>query len=505
MSTISIIILLGFITIFILIKNRSLANDISVTSKNYSINDNTITNISSNTDIELFYKYFDTTNCSITVTNENNEELTNGFIYTGSKTNVYDNNHNLVNSYTNIITGDIYFDGLVDIKDIETLSTYLIEENNLDDHQKKAIDINKDNQVKINDLTLLEEYLNSSYESITFNDDEIILMSFEQERLIPTINPNIVLNQNLTWTSSNEDVIEVDESGKITANNEGESIITATTKDGTKQATKTIVVDNTIRLLENSGTVYTGGDPIEVGIKSLKYDDLTCVSGNETIVQCQIQDDKLVINPRSNYGKTTITVISPQYGEAVYNVTCEFTSLTVYLEGFSREICSLPNKTIKPGLISGFGFGTITATSSDTNVVTEANIVKNSLGYLSIEVYTGNVSGDATITFEESHGHNKAIDTVHVYRLSLSNVSGMTTIGTNLTTTITSENTGELSCTSSNNEKATCSIEGNKLIVTPITPGDATITITGNKCGKAEYSVIILNDDQPPALPGGDT
>ncbi len=497
-STISIIILLSFITIFILIRNKSLASEMSLTSKNYHIEESLITNISPNTDIELFYKYFDTTNCSITVTNENNEPLTNGFIYTGSKTNVYDTTNTLVKSYTNIITGDINYDGLVDIKDMETLATYLIEENNLNDYQKKAIDLNKDNNIKINDLTLLESYLNSSYESISFNNDEIILMSNEEERLVPTINPNIILNQNLNWTSSNEGAITVDESGKITAHNEGESIITATTKDGNISSTKKIVVDNTIRLLENSGTVYSGGDPIEVGIKSLKYDDLTCTSSNESIVQCQIENEKLIVIPSNNYGDVTITVTSPQYGEAIYNVTCEFTSLNVYLKGFSREVCVPPNASFGPGLISGFGFGTITATSSDKSIVSDARIIKNSAGNLSINVTTGSQTGDATVTFEEDHGHKKSVGTVHVYRLYLSNSSGTTTTGNNLISNINNQNAGNLSCISSNSNIATCQIEENQLIVTPQTAGTATITITGDKCGQVNYTANITESTPPP-------
>ena len=496
-STISIIILFSIIYLFLLIKNKSLANDIIFASENYQIEDNTIINISPNTDISLYYKYFDIENCRIMLTNENNEPLTNGFVYTGSKLNVYDTSNNLMNTYTNIITGDINYDGLVDIKDTESLATYLIEENNLDDYQKKAIDINKDNKVKINDLTLLEEYLDSNYKSISFTNEEISLMTDEQMRLIPSIDPNIILNQNLTWTSSNEDAITVDEAGKITAHNEGESIITATTKDGSISGTKKIIVDNTIKLLETSGLIYAGGDIKEVDIKSLKYDDLTCTPENDNIVQCRIENKKLIVIPTDNYGTTQITVKSPQYGETIYNVQSELTSLSIYLEGFSRETCKPPNASFGPGLISGLGFGNITATSSNTNIVLGAQIIKNSTtGRLSLNVTTGRNTGDATLTFEESNGHKKSITTVHVYKLSLSNYSGVTTIGNTLETSINAENAGNLSCISSNNEIATCSIENDKLIITPVSAGKATITIKGDKCGTAIYNATI-NEETP--------
>ena len=109
---------------------------------------------------------------------------------------------------------------------------------------------------------------------------------------------------------------------------------------------------------------------------------------------------------------------------------------------------------------------------------------------------TGRNTGDATVTFEESNGHKKFITTVHVYRLSLANTIGTTTIGKNLETNIIAENIGNLSCLSSNNDIATCSIEDNKLIVTPISIGKVTITVKGDKCGTATYNATI-NEQTP--------
>ena len=492
-STISIIIILTFISIFILIRNKTIANDIIFTSKNYHIEDNIITNISPNTDISLYYKYFDIENCRIILTNENNEPLTNGLVYTGSKINIYDTSNNLINTYTNIITGDINRDGLVDIKDTEVLATYLIEENNLDDYQKKAIDINKDNEIKINDLTLLEEYLNSSYESITFSSEEISLMSNEQERLIPTINPNIILNQNLTWTSSDKDVITVDETGKITAKNVGESIINASTKDGSVSATKRIIVDNSPKLSEEKINIYTGSKTTSVNIKAIDYENLTCASANENIATCIIEDKKIIVTP-INQGNTKLTVTSPYYGssELEVNVT------SVYFSVQPKVNCLPPNTNRGGGAVVAFSIGTTSLKSiSDRDVVKFAYIYRNG-----VSVETGSKYGDAEITYIESNGNNESTIKVYVYRLSLSDTSGTTTIGTNLTTNITADNIGNLSCSSSNNEIATCNITENILTVTPVSSGTATITVKGNKCGTTTY-IANITEPTPESNEGG--
>ncbi|MEE3343174.1 MAG: Ig-like domain-containing protein [Bacilli bacterium] len=483
-STLCIIILLSFISLFILIRKGSLASDISFTSKNYSIEENIITNISPNTDIELFNKYFDTTNCNIIVTNENNEPLTNGFIYTGSKTNIYDTANNLINTYTNIITGDINYDGLVDIKDIYVLSNYLIEDNNLDDYQKKAIDLNNDSNIKINDLTLLEEYLNTNYKSIAFNEEEITLMSNDQERLLPTINPNIILNQNLNWTSSNEDAITVDETGKVTAHNEGESIITATTKDGLSSATIRIIVDNKPGLARDRIEIYTGPKTTSVDIKAIDYQNLTCSTENEYIATCTIENKKLIVTP-VNEGETKISVTSPYYGTSELEVQITY----VYFSIQPKASCLPPNVSAAGGAIVNFNMGPTSLKSiSDREIVRFAYIFRNN-----ISIETGSKTGDAIVTYVESNGNNESSVRVYVYTLGLSSTSGTTTIGEDLTTDISAENVGNLSCNSSNNEIATCEISEEKLIVHPITTGEATITVFGDKCGSITYNATITN------------
>jgi len=78
-------------------------------------------------------------------------------------------------------------------------------------------------------------------ESITLNKSTADLFIGESETLIFTINPAKSTNQNVSWSSSNENVATV-ENGVVTAVNIGDAVITVTTEDGNKTASCTITV-----------------------------------------------------------------------------------------------------------------------------------------------------------------------------------------------------------------------------------------------------------------------
>ena len=70
-------------------------------------------------------------------------------------------------------------------------------------------------------------------ETITLDKTEISLEATETVTLVATVLPELTTNKSVTWTSSNEAVATVDANGVVTAIALGESVITATTTDGT--------------------------------------------------------------------------------------------------------------------------------------------------------------------------------------------------------------------------------------------------------------------------------
>ena len=78
-------------------------------------------------------------------------------------------------------------------------------------------------------------------ESISLNKDNLTLEEGATEQLKATITPSDATYRNVTWTSSNDSVASVDNSGNVTAKSIGTAVITATTKDG-KSADCTVTV-----------------------------------------------------------------------------------------------------------------------------------------------------------------------------------------------------------------------------------------------------------------------
>jgi len=76
---------------------------------------------------------------------------------------------------------------------------------------------------------------------ITLNYSTLALARGEQFTLAYTINPENAANQNITWTTSNKNIVTVAD-GRITALKKGTATITITTEDGKKKATCKVTV-----------------------------------------------------------------------------------------------------------------------------------------------------------------------------------------------------------------------------------------------------------------------
>ena len=68
--------------------------------------------------------------------------------------------------------------------------------------------------------------------SVTLNIDDDIVIVGESLQLTATINPSYVSDATITWTSSDDAVASVDQTGKVTGLSEGTATITATTVNG---------------------------------------------------------------------------------------------------------------------------------------------------------------------------------------------------------------------------------------------------------------------------------
>ena len=88
--------------------------------------------------------------------------------------------------------------------------------------------------------------------SITFDKEVIKLNVGDEKELDAKILPTNATHKKLIWMSSNSDIAEVDENGKVTAKNDGAVLITATSKNGIESSISIVVLKS--RLVDS----YTG-------------------------------------------------------------------------------------------------------------------------------------------------------------------------------------------------------------------------------------------------------
>jgi uncharacterized protein YjdB len=79
-------------------------------------------------------------------------------------------------------------------------------------------------------------------ESVSLDKTELSLTEEQTETLTATVYPDNATNTEVTWTSSDPSIANVDENGKITALKAGEITITVTSSDGNKTATCKVAI-----------------------------------------------------------------------------------------------------------------------------------------------------------------------------------------------------------------------------------------------------------------------
>lgn len=79
-------------------------------------------------------------------------------------------------------------------------------------------------------------------ESVTLNKEELEMQVGDETNLVVSFNPSNASNKNVRWTSSDEKVATISETGIIKAVAEGKTTITVTSEDGNKTATCELTV-----------------------------------------------------------------------------------------------------------------------------------------------------------------------------------------------------------------------------------------------------------------------
>ncbi len=116
---------------------------------------------------------------------------------------------------------------------------------------KYIITIHTENEYGEDDV-IKEVEVNIPIESITFSETDLEWWTGRSEELVYTVTPEDAPKENIIWTSSNPDILQVDKNGRLTAIAEGTATITATANGVTSSCTIR-VGKNLFEYIANSG------------------------------------------------------------------------------------------------------------------------------------------------------------------------------------------------------------------------------------------------------------
>lgn len=476
-----VVVLYHFYTTF------SLDDNYSFESSVYDIEDGMIMNISPYTDVSLFLSYFDFDHCTVSVRDMDHHSITEGYVYNGSVT-VVESQNQIVATYTNVIMGDVDGDGEILDHDYSEFGRYLVSKEEIPSYLMKSMDIDFDGSIHLNDLMLLRKTIDDGYLGLDLNRDNVVLQSNEKIRVVGDVTPSYGLNTNLKWSSNDENVVSVDDSGVFVGKNEGEAVVLVQTMDGSISKSVNVQVDNTIQLERYSGNVYQNGDALSVYIKAVDYDGISCSSSDSSRISCEVRGKYLYISATGS-GSAVITVTSPLYGSRTFDATSVATNISLAFTDYS----CLPKYSGGALIISTFNVGELSFDISDNEIISDAYVQGRNFVFKS-----GGKTGRGTVTINGTNTNRGKVFTMDVYQLLFPDIGQAGSVGEEVLVNMIAENMENLSCSSKNEAIATCRIEDNKLYVKFLATGSTyidvknTITFNGSvyNCGEAELIVV---------------
>ncbi len=129
----------------------------------------------------------------------------------------------------------------------------------------------------------------------------------EEKEIEIEITPSDATNKRVTYTSSDESKVKVDENGKIKGISEGESVITVTTEDGAKVATCVVTVVSTPPVIVTVPvqSVELNKTQIFLEVGGVELLDATVSPENATNKNIVWGSDNEIVVSVDNYGKIT--------------------------------------------------------------------------------------------------------------------------------------------------------------------------------------------------------
>ncbi len=320
--------------------------------------------------------------------------------------------------------------------------------------------------------------------------------------VVATVEPATATDKTVTWSSSDDQVATVDQSGVITAEGEGTATIIVTTTDGSRIATVIVTV-----IAAPIGTISVSGVSVDGSIVSI-VDGLTATI--LATVSPANATDKSVIWSSSDAQIATVdngVITAEGVGTADITVTTSDGSHTATV---AVTVTAAPIGTIS---VSGVSVDESTVsivnelTATVVATVSPANATDNSVTWSSSDDQVATVDqsgeitavgvGTATITVTTTDGPYTATVAVTVTPILVSSVSvGSATVGivdgstATVTATVLPANAANkgLMWSSSDAQVATVTQSG---VITAVGVGTATITVTTQDASNITETIVV--------------
>ena len=359
-----------------------------------------------------------------------------------------------------------------------------------------------------------------SVTGITLDQTSLTIKEGESVTLIATVAPDNATNKTVNWTSSNTAVATVSNDGKVTGIKKGTTTVIATTQDGGKTATCTVMVEAVENPDDKPEIVSVTGITLDKTTLTLtEVETATLVATvtpdnatNKVVNWSSSSADVATVDNNGKVtgikaGSATVTAITVDGGKTA---TCTITvkSNTVAVTGVTLDQTSL---TLSEGQTA-----TLIATVTPSNATNKALSWSSSNKAVATVDVNGKItavkSGTTTITVTTQDGGKKATCTVTVKAKPTVAVTGITLDkvivdileGKTLTLVATvnpSDATNKkVSWSSSNKSVATVDANGK---VTAVKSGTATITATTQDGSKTATCTVTVKSSFPSPKEGG--
>lgn len=249
---------------------------------------------------------------------------------------------------------------------------------------------------------------------VTLDQTSLTLEAGQTAQLTATVQPANAANQAVTWSSSDNNIVSVDATGKITANAKGSATITVTTEEGGKTATCTVTVTEPAAPIEVTAIALKASTTIAIGdteTLTVTYTPADANTGkaltwkSDNTAVATVDDNGVVKGIAAGTAKITATSTT----NPAITATCAVTVQAVAVTGVSLNKTSI---NLQVG-----GSETLTATVTPANATNKEiiwNTSDGSIATINNGKVTAVAAGQTTITATTVDGNKTATCTITV-------------------------------------------------------------------------------------------